>query len=305
MSIKVMTAVFETNLPPTEKIVALKLADHAWDDGTHVFPSAASVATGCSLSERQVWRVIKALLAKGVIVLEKSGGGRASNVYYFPLDDRGSIAPRSTDNLTYPSPSSADADVIAPMTSEDRSTDTGVIGIKRNIIEPSVGPPADDPTPPPSKPEKTYAPEVYELNNHLCQLIDHNGSRVPKGGESDMDKLLRIDKRPPAEVKAVIDWCQGDPFWRSNILSAGKLRKKYDTLRLQAIAKGVYLPATIDTTTLAKAKAWDEWDRSWPRNVPEPPFPRPTSQNGNLLDGDGREYYIDPMDFKRRYVDDE
>lgn len=173
---------------------------------------------------------------------------------------------------------------------------------KSNVVTP-----AEPPTATPQKPSKTYAPEVYELNNHLCQLIDYNGSRVPKGGELDMDKLLRIDKRDAAEVRAVINWCQENSFWRSNILSAAKLRKQYDTLRLQAIADGVHLPQSLSPVTLERAKAWDAWDSQDQNSLkyPEPDFPRPTDSNGNLLDGDGRAYYIDPMDYKRRYVDDE
>ena len=48
-----------------------------------------------------------------------------------------------------------------------------------------------------------------------------------------MDRLIRLDNRPPQETEAVIRWCQEHPFWRSNILSVAKLRKQFDTLTLQ------------------------------------------------------------------------
>lgn len=54
-----------------------------------------------------------------------------------------------------------------------------------------------------------------------------------------MDAILRLDKRPAEEVKAVILFAQGDSFWQANILSADKLRKHYDRLnsrRIQARA---------------------------------------------------------------------
>jgi hypothetical protein len=63
-----------------------------------------------------------------------------------------------------------------------------------------------------------------------------------------------------------------------------------------------YLPLSFSTETLEQAKAWDEYDSG---NFPEPDFPRPVDAQGNLLDGQGRPYYIDQMDFKRRYLDDE
>lgn len=45
-----------------------------------------------------------------------------------------------------------------------------------------------------------------------------------------MDALMRLDRRPPEEVKAIILFAQGDTFWRTNILSVDKLRKQYDQL---------------------------------------------------------------------------
>ena len=180
--------------------------------------------------------------------------------------------------------------------------------IELDTSKSNVATPAEPSTVPSSKAKKSYTPEVVELNNYLCQLIDNNGSRVPNGGEPDIEKLLRIDGRLAAEIMAVIDWCQSDPFWRSNILSAAKLRKQYDTLRLQMIAKGVHLPQSFSPEVLEMAKEWDFYDNFTGPIIGAPPvprFPRPTDTNGNLLDSAGRAYYIDPMDYKRRYVDDE
>ncbi len=46
----------------------------------------------------------------------------------------------------------------------------------------------------------------------------------------DIDKLLRIDKRHYDEIRVVIEWVYKDDFWAGNILSAKKLREKYDVL---------------------------------------------------------------------------
>jgi len=51
--------------------------------------------------------------------------------------------------------------------------------------------------------------------------------------EKDIKRLLKIDKRDPAEIEKVIRWCQADPFWQNNILSPKKLREKYDQLCLK------------------------------------------------------------------------
>jgi len=57
----------------------------------------------------------------------------------------------------------------------------------------------------------------------------------------EIDKMIRIDKRLPDEIEAVIRWCQTDAGsgngkwggWQSVILSISKLREKYDTLYLK------------------------------------------------------------------------
>jgi hypothetical protein len=47
-------------------------------------------------------------------------------------------------------------------------------------------------------------------------------------------RLMReVDKHTADEIKAVIDWCQSDPFWRKNVLSTEKLREKWDQLVAQ------------------------------------------------------------------------
>ncbi|HSA75850.1 MAG TPA: Lin1244/Lin1753 domain-containing protein [Candidatus Nitrosocosmicus sp.] len=45
-----------------------------------------------------------------------------------------------------------------------------------------------------------------------------------------IDLMIRIDKRLPNEIANVIAWCKKDEFWSSNIMSAKKLREKYDQL---------------------------------------------------------------------------
>ena len=48
-----------------------------------------------------------------------------------------------------------------------------------------------------------------------------------------LDRMIRIDKRDPAEIFQVIQWCQADDFWQNNILSTEKLRKQYDQLAMK------------------------------------------------------------------------
>lgn len=75
MSIHIASMVWRTELGgPSVKAVAMKLADHANDDGTGIHPSVARVARETENSERTVQYAIKALLEMKVLVVVKPGG---------------------------------------------------------------------------------------------------------------------------------------------------------------------------------------------------------------------------------------
>lgn len=90
--------------------------------------------------------------------------------------------------------------------------------------------------------EPACSPEV----ERLCELFSETARartetppsspryRVTATWRTEMDRLLRIDGRSPAEVEAVIRWVDRDVFWAGNVLSVPKLRSKYDQLRAAA-----------------------------------------------------------------------
>ena len=47
-----------------------------------------------------------------------------------------------------------------------------------------------------------------------------------KNWAETFDKLIRIDKRPKDEIYAVVKFARNDVFWKSNFMSANKLRMK-------------------------------------------------------------------------------
>jgi len=49
----------------------------------------------------------------------------------------------------------------------------------------------------------------------------------------NIDKLMRLDKYSADEITKMIEFCQSDHFWKSNILSTKKLREKAGTLIIQ------------------------------------------------------------------------
>lgn len=78
----------------------------------------------------------------------------------------------------------------------------------------------------------------------ISKILSNNPkAKVPEGIKiqqwaEHIDKLIRLDKHTKREIVAVINYCQADSFWKSNILSTKKLRDKFDTLWLQCQEKG-------------------------------------------------------------------
>ena len=78
MSIRIMSEVWRTNLPTTEKMILLVIADHATDEGDNAWPSQMTIAARASCNVRTVQRSINELVAKGYLWVEKRGGGSAT-----------------------------------------------------------------------------------------------------------------------------------------------------------------------------------------------------------------------------------
>lgn len=89
-----------------------------------------------------------------------------------------------------------------------------------------------------SKGNKEYPEHTVELTNFLIERMKMNNpnAKIPENlsrWHDDMEKLERIDKYDYLQIRSVIDWCQNDSFWKSNILSVPKLREKIGTLVMQ------------------------------------------------------------------------
>ncbi len=83
MSIKLMSQVYEYQFTHAEQAIVLCMADHAHDDGTKCFPGIDRMAWKTTYEERQIKRVLKALVARGVLeVVAFATGGRGHPTEY-------------------------------------------------------------------------------------------------------------------------------------------------------------------------------------------------------------------------------
>jgi hypothetical protein len=83
-------------------------------------------------------------------------------------------------------------------------------------------------------------PDVEALCARLAELMVGNGCKPPEITKKWRDAarlLLDTDKREFDKAMRLIDWCQKDEFWRTNILSMPTFRRQYEQLRLKAVAE--------------------------------------------------------------------
>jgi hypothetical protein len=92
--------------------------------------------------------------------------------------------------------------------------------------------------------DNIFSPNSDEFR-HAKLLYDLILQNDPKAKEPnmqkwayDIDKLHRLDRRSFEEIESAIRWCQKDDFWHTNILSAGKLRGKFQQLILKMKGNG-------------------------------------------------------------------
>jgi biotin operon repressor len=124
VSIRVMNMVFERYpVGGNEGMLALALADHAHDDGTHIWPSLESLARKTKQSRSSVRRHIQGMVAGGWLLLIKQSDGRAGGTNEYRINPAwiaGQLEYREGVNLN---PSPVDSSVDKP---GDNATGEGV-----------------------------------------------------------------------------------------------------------------------------------------------------------------------------------
>jgi hypothetical protein len=117
--------------------------------------------------------------------------------------------------------------------------------------------------------DNIFSPNSDEFRHAklLYDLILQNDSKAKMPNlqkwSYDIDKLHRLDGRSFEEIDAVIRWCQNDDFWHSNILSAGKLRSKFQQMVLKMRGNGDATNRTGKKTSFGNQGTRQEGSRKY------------------------------------------
>jgi hypothetical protein len=141
MSIMIMSRLFKMNLGGcNRKLLAVRLADFADDEGRGIYPSVARMAAETELSERTVQRILSEFVQEGILVIVRGATGRPgiANAYDFDMDRLFSYKADKTGDTVSP---------VENAETGDNPAETGVTGDRdgchsdtRTVIEPPLEP---------------------------------------------------------------------------------------------------------------------------------------------------------------------
>ncbi|MCK3654255.1 replication protein [Pasteurellaceae bacterium Macca] len=209
---------------PARKLVLLKLADNANDQGV-CFPSYQYIADACEISLRSAKEHIKVLIEMGLVSkkMRKNQDGNQSNLYYLHLEKGGAefappsaeSAPQNAEICTTPSAESA------PITSHSFNQSFNHTSSSQQVAT------AEKTKPKFSDDDLKTAQWIFGL----IQNLNPNAKKPSMETWAKDVRLLReVDKRTHREICELFQWANRDSFWQANILSPRKLREKWDQL---------------------------------------------------------------------------
>jgi hypothetical protein len=95
VSVEATTAAWAwPGLSPTEKLVLVRIGDHAAPDGTNAWPSNSRLQRDTGLSERAIRGALRSLEQKGALTVDVAAGPRGTNRYSVTLTPPAGDAPR-------------------------------------------------------------------------------------------------------------------------------------------------------------------------------------------------------------------
>lgn len=115
-----------------------------------------------------------------------------------------------------------------------------------------------------SRNSKTYDEESipYQLSLRLLKSIRQNNPEFKEPNlqkwSNDFHLIMDRDNRTEEQIIYLIDWCQRDSFWMTNILSPSKLRKQFDQLVMNIKANKQKKQKSVQDISTKRPSSWEE-----------------------------------------------
>jgi predicted transcriptional regulator len=219
-----VSLLLDKSLNPTDKVVLQYLL---WrqGDNQNCWPSIRTISKDLGLCRDTVQKSLERLSKTGFVSIdtpEKRGRGHRNSYIVNGLNFRTIKGVNGLKNRTIKWPEKQDTNGLKNRTELTPLTNTN----------------------------KTLRPKFdeFRLAELLLNLIlerkpDFKKPNLQQWAKS-IDCMIRLDRRAPERIEAVIRWCQRDSFWQGNILSTAKLREKFDQLEMKMKPSVAQQPTT-------------------------------------------------------------
>jgi hypothetical protein len=220
----------------TARLVLISISNHI-DSGTgEGWAYVKTICREANVSINSYHRAVATLIEIGELVRDENAGGS----FRTRADARPNLFRLPMFSSTRPPQDGYPAEERGTQDGEGGGTQDGYPATSPGWVPIAVTDIAvKEPSVNPSSLALVEREDVERLCVHLADRIEANGSKRPtvtKQWRTAARLLIDNDARTEKQVRNMIDWCQTDEFWRSNILSMPTLRKQYDKMRLKATA---------------------------------------------------------------------
>ena len=229
ISNEILEALTKAKLNGTQYAICLAVVRHTF--GFHRCEaklSAGFIAEATGLNERQVKRELKTIFDRNIILQVDHRDGITSTLGF--NKDISSWQPVSKKTP------------VKPVTNQTPVSNPTLVPVTKTTLEPVSNPS-------PKKEKKENSKEIFFPSDSiqvilsnllLTKTMEHYPQIRPPDIQEwakHIDLLIRVDKKDPAEIRAVILWAKADSFWKANIMSTQKLRKQYDSLNAKRLSE--------------------------------------------------------------------
>lgn len=213
----------KTDLPSNAKYMALYLASHMNINRDFAWPGLKRIERETGLSHPSVLKYLDLLVSEGWIA-KQSGSRVESNRYWISIPDRvgkeltyvtsgekvGKEVTSNNNRITITSSSNKNA------TSDTKKTSSQKV----------------------KKDNQKYKPLAHQMWKSIEPITKQSKPPNIETWANDLRKLCEIDGRSMEEVERVFGWANRDNFWKTNILSAKKLREQFPQLHAKSKTNG-------------------------------------------------------------------
>ena len=235
------------------------------------------VAMSMGVSKDQIYTVLKELIAEGYATRTESKGekGKFGNVrydFYEEKLEKPQVLKEKSTVSGFPDTDNPDTGKPPLRNKESKENrheeSSSSLKVPEEPMPAEAGEMEKDKSSKPKREKPDFSPKIREVGNQMINSLtrtkeDYVPPKNLTAFLTEVDFILRLDKRDPVKILDVFNWALADSFWADKMFKpnpAKYLREKFDQLEMKMNAKPPANPNQPDRRLKDKAgKAVDEY----------------------------------------------